>query len=183
MSSSWLQLRETGGASDCARGHISHHITSHHITSRRVVRRDAARRTDGRMEEEEEPAGTSRTRTDAVGFDKGSENEDPQSKAGTHGRRGLGISSPASPAPPSPKYDSAALSGYLLRERRNSVSEYCQPLKLYLDVLVFLISFRNVHLMRQGYVQENIITIPPAKTSGTTSAKANAYARPRSMVC
>ena len=31
------------------------------------------------------------------------------------------------------------------------MSEYCQPLKLNLDVLVYLISFRNVALHKQGY--------------------------------
>ena len=55
---------------------------------------------------------------------------------------GLGGYAPLSPA----------LSGYLLKERRHSVSEYCQPLKLYLDILMFMTSFRNIDLLKQGYV-------------------------------
>lgn len=51
----------------------------------------------------------------------------------------------------SANYDNVALSGYLLRERRHSVSEYCQPLGVYVDVLMYMMSFKNVDLLKQGY--------------------------------
>ena len=98
----------------------------------RTVTRTDARTGDGEETRRSEKASTSSSPDAAFAAGKKVDASPP----------GLGGYAPLSPA----------LSGYLLKERRHSVSEYCQPLKLYLDILMFMTSFRNIDLLKQGYV-------------------------------